>query len=275
MYILESKPQLNSFVNSMREQSSEFIKFTPKPAKFKELVSRCLGFNSYADLISNLPIDMEVFKGSFPTALTKILIAEPYGDKININTVKSIYSKAMESVHTEDFSNFIDEIHNLKKARADNVNDEVTKLRKRVKDNFVSWIQQTIDNIESIKNDIRREVSLGKSEYVVLSRVFRIEAPIFSSTTTKIIAGTPPNLTIMQSRRIHGEYDYECAKSSLLTSRYDNAGFNGRWYYVDENMGKSVILDVKLVELWELLESLGLRPFFNGGMESAHLSVRF
>ena len=57
MYILQNKHQLNSFVNSIRVQLLETYRFSPKPSKLKETVSRCLGFNSYADAISKLPID--------------------------------------------------------------------------------------------------------------------------------------------------------------------------------------------------------------------------
>lgn len=79
MYILQDKSQLNSFVNSIRDQLLGSFGFSPKPAKLKELVSRCLGFNSYADVISNLPIDMDEFDYTFPRNLTETLIAEPYG----------------------------------------------------------------------------------------------------------------------------------------------------------------------------------------------------
>lgn len=112
-----------------------------------------------------------------------------------------------------------------------------------------------------------------KSESVVLSKVLKIEQPIFGRTNTRVIAGTPPKTTIMQSRKLYRD-EYQCAKGSLLTRKIDHAGINGQWYYLDETLGKSVILDDKLIELLDLLESLGLRPFFNGNMDSTNLCVR-
>jgi hypothetical protein len=97
MYILQNKSQLNSFVNSLRDQSLESFRFSPKPTKFKELVSRCLGFNTYASVISKLPIDMEEFDYTFPKLLSNTLIAQPYGLKVDYLIMKIMYDNAIEN----------------------------------------------------------------------------------------------------------------------------------------------------------------------------------
>lgn len=166
---------------------------------------------------------------------------------------------------------FADEINQIKKDRNQRINEEKEKTHQTAKEQFASWIQQSIDNIEIIKEGIRNDASQGKKESVIISSVLKIEPPIFGRTTTKVFGGTPPSKGLVLGRRSN---DYECARGSLLTSRHEPQGFNGKWYYVDETVGKPVILDEKLIELWELLESLGLRPFFSGGMDSASLCVR-
>ncbi|BAJ01165.1 hypothetical protein [Shewanella violacea] len=97
MYILQNKSQLNSFVNSIRDQSLVSFRFSPKPTKLKELVSRCLGFNTYAGIISNLPIDMEEFDYTFPKLLSDVLMAQPYGLRVDYKTMKIIYDNAIEN----------------------------------------------------------------------------------------------------------------------------------------------------------------------------------
>lgn len=97
MYILQNKSQLNSFVNSIRDQSLSSLRFAPKPAKLKEIVSRCMGFNSYADAISKLPIDTEEFDYTFPNVFSEILMAQPYGLRIDANTIKVIYDNAISN----------------------------------------------------------------------------------------------------------------------------------------------------------------------------------
>jgi hypothetical protein len=97
MYILQNKSQLNSFVNSIRDQSLESFRFSPKPTKLKELVSRCLGFNTYASVISNLPIDMEEFDYTFPKLLSDTLMAQPYGLRVDYSIIKTIYDNAIEN----------------------------------------------------------------------------------------------------------------------------------------------------------------------------------
>lgn len=167
--------------------------------------------------------------------------------------------------------NFADEVNQIKLIRNQVENTERESARQRVKENFALWIQHYIDNLEEIKDAIRNDASQGKVESVVVQDVLRIQPPIFGSRSTRIIGGLPPNKGLV----LRGEdNDFECAKGSLLISRPDSRGFNGRWYYVDERAGKSVIINEKLIELWELLESIGLRPFFSGGMDSASLCVR-
>jgi hypothetical protein len=95
MYILQNKHQLNSFVNSIRVQLLETYRFSPKPAKLKETVSRCLGFNSYADAISKLPIDTEEFDYTFPQIFAEIIIGQPYGIRVKLDSIKSIYEYAI------------------------------------------------------------------------------------------------------------------------------------------------------------------------------------
>ncbi|MBA6287860.1 MULTISPECIES: hypothetical protein [unclassified Colwellia] len=97
MYILQNKSQLNSFVNSIRDQSLESFRFSPKPTKLKELISRCLSFNTYASVISKLPIDMEEFDYTFPKLLSDALIAQPYGLRVDYLIMKTIYDNAIEN----------------------------------------------------------------------------------------------------------------------------------------------------------------------------------
>ena len=167
--------------------------------------------------------------------------------------------------------NFADELNQIKKDRNQRINEEKENTHQKAKERFSSWIQQNIDNLESIKDAIRNDASQGKKESVIISNVLKVEPPIFGRTTTKVFGGTPPSKGLVLGRQSN---EYECARGSLLTSRHEPQGFNGKWYYIDETAGKSVILDEKLIELWELLESLGLRPFFSGGMDSASLCVR-
>lgn len=137
MYILENKYKLNSFVNSIREQLKDSIKFLAKPAKFKELMSRCLGFNSYANVISNLPMDIEAFQDTFLNALTKALMAEPYSEKVNVNKIKAIHNNAMSLGALGNDLNFSDEINQIKNNRDHSINDEKIKLRQHIKDRFI------------------------------------------------------------------------------------------------------------------------------------------
>jgi len=99
MYFLQDKSQLHSFVNSIREQLLELEPFglSPKPAKLKEIVSRCLGFNSYADAISKLPIDIEEVGYDFPKAMSETLISQPYGLAVDEQTIGTIFNTAVET----------------------------------------------------------------------------------------------------------------------------------------------------------------------------------
>ncbi|WP_029134081.1 hypothetical protein [Sedimenticola selenatireducens] len=112
-----------------------------------------------------------------------------------------------------------------------------------------------MNSLEEIKEGIKAAASQGKSEYTVISRLVSISPPFFKTTT-----------------EIEG---YQCVKTILLTSEPNSQGFNGRWYFVNTKAGKDAILDEELKQLWNLLESLGLRPFFSGGAIAADLCVRF
>jgi hypothetical protein len=277
MYILKNKSQLNFFVNFIREQLTDSLRFTPKPAKFKELISHCLNFNSYADAISNLPMDLEVFKNTFPRILAESLIAEPYGENVKVNKIKAIYNNAMSLNYVGSVMSFSEEVNHIKKDTRSNIDDEKAYLRKRTKDWFVLWVQQTIDNLESIKEAIKIDASQGKNSSVVMSQVLNIEPLAFDCATLRVTAGVSPNVPIMQSRRLLLEYDYqyECINSSLLPKQFNRRGLNGTLRYIDETVGKSVILDGTLIELWELLESIGLRPFFQTRYSMVDLCVQF
>jgi len=167
---------------------------------------------------------------------------------------------------------FADELNQIKKDRNQRINEEKEDAHQKAKEQFVAWVQQSIDSLESIKDRIRNDASQGKTKSVIISNVFKVAPPIFGRSTTKVFGGTPPSKGLVLGRDRQSS-EYECARGSLLTSRHEPQGFNGKWYYIDETAGKSVILDEKLIELWELLESLGLRPFFSGGMDSASLCV--
>ncbi|QCU76157.1 hypothetical protein [Pseudoalteromonas distincta] len=110
MYTLQNKHQLNSFVNSIREQLIETYKFSPKSAKLKETLSRCLGFNSYADAISKLPIDTEEFDYTFPQVFTKTLMRQPYGIRVELGVIKSIYESAVSNSAYWDDERFVNSI---------------------------------------------------------------------------------------------------------------------------------------------------------------------
>ncbi len=166
---------------------------------------------------------------------------------------------------------FADELSQIKRDRNQRINENKEDARLKAKEQFSSWIQQSIENLEDIKDRIRSGASQGENKSVILSNVLKVEPPIFGRTTTKVFGGKPPSMGLVLGRQSN---EYECARGSLLASRHDPQGFNGKWYYIDETAGKSVIFDEKLIELWELLESLGLRPFFSGGMDSASLCVR-
>jgi hypothetical protein len=74
-----------------------------------------LGFNSYADVISKLPLDMETFKSTFPSDLTKILLAEPYGVVIvDVDKIKTIFINALSLDTLGIDMNFTDEINQIK-----------------------------------------------------------------------------------------------------------------------------------------------------------------
>ncbi len=111
MYILQNKSQLNSFVNSIREQSLASFRFSPKPAKLKEIVSRCLGFNSYADAISKLPIDTEEFDYTFPKVFAETLMIQPYSLSVDVGRIKAIYDNAISSCAYWDDDRALMSIH--------------------------------------------------------------------------------------------------------------------------------------------------------------------
>ena len=95
MYILQNKFQLNSFVNSIREQLLVSFDFSPKPAKLREVVAQCIGENSYAAVISKLPMRMEVLNFMFPMEFASILANQPYGLKIDWLQTKAICENAI------------------------------------------------------------------------------------------------------------------------------------------------------------------------------------
>jgi hypothetical protein len=172
--------------------------------------------------------------------------------------------------------NFANEINQIKKDRNQNINVEKNKTRQEIKNNFAFWIQETIDDIENVKEGIKSDVLQGKNASVVMSKVLRIHPLDFDGLPLRVLSGNPPDTTIMKKSKLHREYDnqYECVKSSLLPSKLDWKGLNGRLHYIDKTVGKRVILDDKLIELWELLESMGLRPFFHTYHGTADLCVR-
>ena len=172
---------------------------------------------------------------------------------------------------------FSEEVQLIKKEHQISIDAEETYLRQQSKARFVSWVQQTIDNLNIIKENIKIDASQGKSSSVVMSQVLNIEPLAFDCASLKITAGISPNVPIMQSRRLVRDYDYqyECIKISLLPMQFNRRGLNGKLHYIDETVGKSVILDEKLVEFWELLESIGLRPFFQTRNSMVDLRVKF
>lgn len=192
---------------------------------------------------------------------------------------------------------FIDEIRKIKSTRTEKIREaRLNREREEVED-FEARIQSYINDFEKIKLGVLDATRKGYKKYTVIAHVFDVEAPIFNRTQTKVFAHITGNEPHAHRRALQPferslkslndedankdellievkEFDrYECAMPWLLTSEYNSSGFNGRWYFIDTSAGKSVILDKKLIELWELLESVGLRPFFSGDFNKADLCV--
>jgi hypothetical protein len=112
MYILQDKHQLHSFVKSIHNQMNESFRCAPKISKLKEIVARCLKCNSYAAVVSTLPINMEEFDYTFPRELARKLSAAPYGiARGNEDSYIEIYYKAISTNSYFDevgFNNGID-----------------------------------------------------------------------------------------------------------------------------------------------------------------------
>ncbi|MBW3513770.1 MULTISPECIES: hypothetical protein [unclassified Shewanella] len=192
---------------------------------------------------------------------------------------------------------FMDEVKQIKLTNENNIFEARSKRELEEVADFKSRIQGYIDNIEKIKNDILDAVRKGSEKHTIISHIFDVAAPIFNSTETKIFAHITSDEPCAKERRLKmmvsllqgvndnskadeitsviskESYRYECVRPSLLTSEYHSQGFNQKWYFIDTKAGKSVILDKKLIELWELLESLGLRPFFSGDIHKVDLCV--
>jgi hypothetical protein len=111
-------------------------------------------------------------------------------------------------------------------------------------------------------------------EHIVILNIIDVHFDL-NGVSTKIYANTSSRSGLVLIKDRWKIKRYECVKASLLTSQPNELGFNGRWYFLNPQAGKSVILDEKLIELWELLESLGVRPFFSGQIGSGHLCVKF
>ena len=162
---------------------------------------------------------------------------------------------------------FMDEVNQIKRERNKRVSGENRDTHALEKEIFRAKVQAVIDEIEEVKAGIKSAASKGQDSYMVMSRILEVHPPVFGKST-EIFAYT-------SSLRSRVANKYRCVKASLLTSEPDPQGFNGRWYFLDPKAGKSVILDEKLLELWELLESLGVYPFFSGQMHSGDLRVKF
>ena len=169
--------------------------------------------------------------------------------------------------------NFIDEVNQIKNQKKREIRDDERSREQKKKDQFIARVQYYIDNFEEVKDGIKQAASEGSDTYTVIPRVLDIKPPIFGNSRTKVYGSAPRTGGI--SPGDGSVKKYECAKGELLTSEPNAQGFNGRWYFVDTKAGKSVIIDKTLLELWELLESLGVRPFFEGGMDSGSLCVQF
>lgn len=191
----------------------------------------------------------------------------------------------------------MDEIKKIKLVKENNIRKEKINRKLEEVEDFKARIQGYIDNIEKIKNDILDAVRKGREKHTIIYHIFDVSAPIFNSTETKIFAHITSDEPHAKERRLRmmvsllkgvkdnskedeitsfiskESYRYECVRPSLLTSEYHSQGFNQKWYFIDTKAGKSVILDKKLIELWELLESLGLRPFFSGDIHKVDLCV--
>jgi hypothetical protein len=99
MYFLRDKSELHAFVTSIREQLLESsLEFSPKPAKLKEIVASCMGYNSYAAVISYISeffIDVEDFEDGFVQSFTRILENQPYGFKVESDEIYTIFDSAV------------------------------------------------------------------------------------------------------------------------------------------------------------------------------------
>lgn len=127
--------------------------------------------------------------------------------------------------------------------------------KQRDKEEFRKLITETINDLEKIKGKMLESAKQGRNTYTILHNFISINPPFFRQTTS-----------------IEG---YKCVKPDILTSRPHPQGFNGQWYEVDNSAGKKMIIDSKLTQLWEALEELGVKPFFDGGCDSASLCVRW
>ena len=150
---------------------------------------------------------------------------------------------------------FLDEVNEIKQERQQRLVNEKVRKQEQEKNDFRKRIQEAVNSLEEIKEGIKAAAARGDNKYTVINRLVSISPPFFKNTT-----------------EIEG---YQCVKTTILTSEHNSQGFNGRWYFVNINAGKEVILDEELMQFWKMLESLGLRPFFYGGANSADLCVGF
>ena len=177
---------------------------------------------------------------------------------------------------------FIDEIKHIKQQKSKSDLAEEQSFTQREKEKFQKRMQSIIDNLENVKEEIKKAAENGEDTYTVVSRIVDVQAPIFGNTTNIYaitegitLEGHPrPRLGSRAGSRLKLKR-YQCVESTLLISEYHSQGFNGRWYFLNTKAGKSVILDQKLAELWDRLLSLGVRPFFSGQIGSGDLRVQF
>lgn len=153
-------------------------------------------------------------------------------------------------------------VNELMKAEREKLSEDFAKSvkegyqrKQREKEEFRELISETIKDIEKLKVKMLEYAKQGHNTFTILDHFISINPPFFKGSTS-----------------IKG---YKCVKSSILTSRPHAQGFNGQWYEVDREAGKEIIIDTQLLKLWEALELLGVKPFFDGGCNSASLCVRW
>jgi hypothetical protein len=153
-------------------------------------------------------------------------------------------------------------VNELMKAEREKLSEDFLKSVKesyqkkdKEKHEFRTLITETLNDIETIKGKMLESAKQGHNTFTILDNFISINPPFFRQTTS-----------------IEG---YKCVKPAILTSRPHPEGFNRQWYEVDSSAGKGIIIDSKLVLLWEALEELGVTPYFDGGCNSASLCVRW